>query len=99
MIRRPPRSTRTDTLFPDTTLFRSLGLFLVADGMGGHQHGEVASALVRDAMVELVGAGSGLIEAVNGAGERLLAHARPSFDLLPMGTTIDRTSTRLNSSN
>src|SRR3546814_9551087 len=23
MIRRPPRSTRTDTLFPDTTLFRS----------------------------------------------------------------------------
>src|SRR3546814_8110661 len=25
MIRRPPRSTRTDTLFPDTTLFRSDG--------------------------------------------------------------------------
>src|SRR3546814_8682459 len=25
MILRPPRSTRTDTLFPDTTLFRSLG--------------------------------------------------------------------------
>src|SRR3546814_19110566 len=24
MIRRPPRSTRTDTLLPDTTLFRSL---------------------------------------------------------------------------
>src|SRR3546814_14697610 len=24
MIPRPPRSTRTDTLFPDTTLFRSL---------------------------------------------------------------------------
>src|SRR3546814_17748361 len=28
MIRRPPRSTRTDTLFPYTTLFRS---FLAAD--------------------------------------------------------------------
>src|SRR3546814_1137193 len=26
MIRRPPRSTRTDTLFPYTTLFRSLRL-------------------------------------------------------------------------
>src|SRR3546814_8394287 len=26
MIRRPPRSTRTDTLFPYTTLFRSMGL-------------------------------------------------------------------------
>src|SRR3546814_3527200 len=32
MIRRPPRSTHTDTLFPYTTLFRSLvGLF---DGVG-----------------------------------------------------------------
>src|SRR3546814_7545530 len=27
MIRRPPRSTRTDTLFPYTTLFRSSGTF------------------------------------------------------------------------
>src|SRR3546814_6930732 len=39
MIRRPPRSTRTDTLFPYTTLFRSLlRLDLVAhrgDGVGG----------------------------------------------------------------
>src|SRR3546814_13218783 len=26
MIRRPPRSTRTDTLFPYTTLFRSVSL-------------------------------------------------------------------------
>src|SRR3546814_16079346 len=26
MIRRPPRATRTDTLFPDTTLFRALGI-------------------------------------------------------------------------
>src|SRR3546814_15640467 len=35
MIRRPPRSTRTDTLFPYTTLFRSLlaeAFKLVADG-------------------------------------------------------------------
>src|SRR3546814_4202372 len=30
MIRRPPRSTRTDTLFPYTTLFRSAGDELVA---------------------------------------------------------------------
>src|SRR3546814_2343438 len=27
MIRRPPRSTLTDTLFPDSTLFRSTGEF------------------------------------------------------------------------
>src|SRR3546814_16167909 len=29
MIRRPPRSTRTDTLFPYTTLFRSRSLELL----------------------------------------------------------------------
>src|SRR3546814_1490749 len=33
MIRRPPRSTRTDTLFPYTTLFRSdSGLQISGDG-------------------------------------------------------------------
>src|SRR3546814_2204065 len=34
MIRRPPRSTRTDTLFPYTTLFRSQNL----DHRGLHDH-------------------------------------------------------------
>src|SRR3546814_1155507 len=33
MIRRPPRSTRTDTLFPYTTLFRSAGA-----GRRGRRH-------------------------------------------------------------
>src|SRR3546814_11527732 len=37
MIRRPPRSTRTDTLFPYTTLFRSA---IAVDDV----HGEVALA-------------------------------------------------------
>src|SRR3546814_6471059 len=37
MIRRPPRSTRTDTLFPYTTLFRSLVQHLhEADAAGQH---------------------------------------------------------------
>src|SRR3546814_13164181 len=31
MLRRPPRSTRTDTLFPYTTLFRSNFVAVVAD--------------------------------------------------------------------
>src|SRR3546814_14146200 len=41
MIRRPPRSTRTDTLFPYTTLFRSVGglgalrVILIAGQEGG----------------------------------------------------------------
>src|SRR3546814_16916050 len=35
MIRRPPRSTRTDTLFPYTTLFRSPGQTLAeVNGLG-----------------------------------------------------------------
>src|SRR3546814_3974387 len=38
MIRRPPRSTRTDTLFPYTTLFRSLD----PQGKGAEGPGEVA---------------------------------------------------------
>src|SRR3546814_5397739 len=46
MIRRPPRSTRTDTLFPYTTLFRSLGR---AAGPG---HREVG--LTRDAADDVV---------------------------------------------
>src|SRR3546814_3207524 len=35
MIRRPPRSTRTDTLFPYTTLFRSVAIAIpLAVGLG-----------------------------------------------------------------
>src|SRR3546814_9708877 len=37
MIRRPPRSTRTDTLFPYTTLFRSRAAFITC---GLHQTGD-----------------------------------------------------------
>src|SRR3546814_8677628 len=38
MIRRPPRSTRTDTLFPYTTLFRSLSF------TGGY-HGDTLATM------------------------------------------------------
>src|SRR3546814_5412081 len=47
MIRRPPRSTRTDTLFPYTTLFRSRQRRLYR--MGVFLHGQVAFSLVSDA--------------------------------------------------
>src|SRR3546814_7144426 len=36
MLRRPPRSTRTDTLFPYTTLFRSCHVALAGPGMTAH---------------------------------------------------------------
>src|SRR3546814_4341856 len=39
MIRRPPRSTRTDTLFPYTTLFRSKGEELLRPGLLEQAHG------------------------------------------------------------
>src|SRR3546814_663606 len=45
MIRRPPRSTRTDTLFPYTTLFRS---------RAGHPEEEVHG----DAVAEMIGQGA-----------------------------------------
>src|SRR3546814_5015825 len=40
MIRRPPRSTRTDTLFPYTTLFRSVGPPGAAETVLGVEDGE-----------------------------------------------------------
>src|SRR3546814_6090576 len=49
MILRPPRSTRTTTLCPNTTLFRSLSVF---DWM--HE----VRVLMADAFVERVGAGA-----------------------------------------
>src|SRR3546814_6019744 len=42
MIRRPPRSTRTDTLFPYTTLFRSVAI-------GGRRDDEADAQAGRDA--------------------------------------------------
>src|SRR3546814_9470618 len=42
MIRRPPRSTRTDTLFPYTTLFRSLRQSAIAG-----EHGAAATRRCR----------------------------------------------------
>src|SRR3546814_7970605 len=38
MIRRPPRSTRTDTLFPYTTLFRSPHMNYCASSSAVHCH-------------------------------------------------------------
>src|SRR3546814_12620061 len=57
MIRRPPRSTRTDTLFPYTTLFRSYRiahLDLAGGGFSGGQFGcrhPLAALLVIDIII------------------------------------------------
>src|SRR3546814_5734085 len=46
MIRRPPRSTRTDTLFPYTTLFRSCGDLRNLGGRSLHQTDDLGAELV-----------------------------------------------------
>src|SRR3546814_14036619 len=59
MIRRPPRSTRTDTLFPYTTLFLSIaerdGDALGAGARGAADAVDVALRLVRQFVVDDVG--------------------------------------------
>src|SRR3546814_17561700 len=59
MIRRPPRSTRTDTLFPDTTLFRSeiAVLKVLAFGNAVRADEKVNLALARHFLRPLLGAG------------------------------------------
>src|SRR3546814_2685645 len=57
MIRRPPRSTRTDTLFPYTTLFRSAGAISARQPVLSRRHGGAAGidepAAVADATAAL----------------------------------------------
>src|SRR3546814_20785400 len=60
MIRRPPRSTRTDTLFPYTTLFRSLeslaGVIEAAPMPMWHRNPDLRLSLVNSAYVHSVDA-------------------------------------------
>src|SRR3546814_16412776 len=91
MIRRQPRSTRTDTLFPYTTLFRS------------HQRQQFVVALQVFAVVgEALAAEIGLAQLValdhgaHGAIQDQDALAKQAGEVAAAG--IDRKSTRLNSS-
>src|SRR3546814_2256553 len=89
MIRRPPRSTRTDTLFPYTTLFRS------PHPSGSHQSEEGRGESVR--RCALAGAFSVIPRSV--AGREV--HRQPGprseqiFDPVRPNAQVDRKSTRL----
>jgi len=78
------REHNEDTYHADA----DLGLWLVADGMGGHEHGEVASALARDTLVRETRAGTELVRAIQLADEEIIRHSTRRSEALPMGTTI-----------
>src|SRR3546814_10730960 len=72
MIRLPPRSTRTDTLFPYTTLFRSA---IHREGRGYRiMANAVVNVVERRAIVNLVGPGAAL--AMDAASEAKAAAAQ-----------------------
>src|SRR3546814_2356207 len=69
MIRRPPRSTRTDTLFPYTTLFRSASA--VAGGLVevALQDPRPCVGQARGQLVAVAAQALGGVEVVAGAGD------------------------------
>ncbi|MBL0042100.1 MAG: serine/threonine-protein phosphatase [Xanthomonadales bacterium] len=78
------REHNEDTYYADS----ELGLWLVADGMGGHENGEVASALARDTLVREIKAGEVLSRAIQLADEEIIKHSNRRPQALPMGTTV-----------
>ena len=78
------RELNEDTYYGDS----ELGLWLVADGMGGHEYGEVASALARETIVREIRDGTPLPQAIRIADEEIIRASRRRNDALPMGTTV-----------
>ena len=78
------RELNEDTYYGDS----ELGLWLVADGMGGHEYGEVASALAREAIVREIRQGTPLAQAMRIADEEIIRASKKRNDALPMGTTV-----------
>ena len=65
-----------------------LGLVAVADGMGGHRAGEVASATALEALRAAVAAGQPLRKAIEGANDAVLEKSESDHELHGMGTTL-----------
>jgi PPM family protein phosphatase len=67
---------------------RRLQLFAVADGMGGHRAGEVASATALEALRAAVASGTGLGDAITNANAAVFGKAGNDQELRGMGTTL-----------
>lgn len=64
------------------------GLWLVADGMGGHEAGEVASAIVVDTIQKSTESGKALVESIQQAHESVLNAVREGVGAEGMGSTV-----------
>src|SRR3546814_19228467 len=96
MIRRPPRSTRTDTLFPYTTLFRSPVRTQIAQVLAG---GDLLAETGQVPFRRLDTAGlAGLDQAGGGRVGDHVADKRATGPDPAGARQPDRKSTRLNSS-
>jgi len=65
-----------------------LGLVAVADGMGGHRAGEVASATALEALRASVANGQSIRDAIEGANDAVLEKSESDLELHGMGTTL-----------
>jgi serine/threonine protein phosphatase PrpC len=63
-------------------------LFAVADGMGGHRGGEVASRTAIEALRAAVAAGRSVQDAITSANEAVIERSRNDAELTGMGTTL-----------
>jgi len=63
-------------------------LVAVADGMGGHQAGEVASATAITALLDGVQQGESITDAITGANDAVWVMAAGDLSLRGMGTTL-----------